>query len=449
MTAADVSVVTETLPGSQVGLTIEVPSEQVDRAFERVLNRLSQRVRIEGFRPGKAPRPLIEARLGPAAIRDEVVETLVPGLVSQALRDHRIDAIDRPEVEIQELERGRPARLTARVSVMPEVTLPDLGSLHVERPSTTVDDAMVDERLRELRERLAQVQPVEREVRAGDVVVADLKVLVDGKEVPSEARTATEVEVREGAVIPELLAVLPGRRTGEVASAETTLPEAHPNPELRGRPSRLEVTIQGVKEKVVPELTDQVAEELSGGEQHTAEAFREAVREDLVAQAERLDELAFERAAVKAVVEASQVEVPAALVEREVDRQVEDVDRSLQRRGLRLDRYLQYMNKSETEHRAELRPDAEDRIRVDLVLEKLGEQMAISPSDDEVERYMGSEAERDEELKAQLPTLRSNAVARDYFRHRLTRLKVLEALVARLGGGGASGTEHAQGVNAE
>src|SRR2546430_14839702 len=99
MTAADVSVVTETLPGSQVGLTIEVPSEQVDRAFERVFNRLSQRVRIEGFRPGRAPRPLIEARLGAAAIRDEVVETLVPTLVTQALRDHSIEAIDRPTVE--------------------------------------------------------------------------------------------------------------------------------------------------------------------------------------------------------------------------------------------------------------------------------------------------------------------------------------------------------------
>src|SRR5207253_2901213 len=147
MTAADVSVVTETLPGSQVGITIEVPSEQVDRAYERVLNRLAQRVRIEGFRPGRAPRPMVEARVGPATLRDEVVETLVPPLVAQALRDKEIDAIDRPHVEIQELERGRTGRFTARVSVMPELTLPDLDSLHVDRPSTAVDDEMVDRRL--------------------------------------------------------------------------------------------------------------------------------------------------------------------------------------------------------------------------------------------------------------------------------------------------------------
>src|SRR4030088_1812298 len=128
MTAADVSVVTESLPGSQVGLTIEVPPDQVDRAYERALARLAQRVKIGGFRPGKAPRPMIEARLGPAVIREEVVDSLLPGLVSQALRDHKIDAIDRPRVEVQELERGRTGRFTARVSVMPEVTLPDLGS---------------------------------------------------------------------------------------------------------------------------------------------------------------------------------------------------------------------------------------------------------------------------------------------------------------------------------
>ena len=454
MTAAQVSVVTEALPGSQVGLTIEVPPEQVERAFDRALNRLSQRVRIEGFRPGRAPRPLIEARLGPGAIRDEVVDAMVPPLLSQAMRDHRIEAIDRPQVEVQELERGRAARFVARVSVMPEVALPDLDALHVERARTEVDDEMLERRLRELRERLAQVEPVEREVRVGDVVVGDLRVLVrDGdeeREVPDEARTATEIEVAEGSVIPELLAALPGRGVGEVAAAEVAFPEDHPDPALKGRPGRLEVTVQGVKEKLVPELTDQVAEELSGGEQPTAEALRTAVRADLEAQARRLDELTFEQAAVKAVVDGARVELPQSLVDREVDRRLEDVDRGLQQRGLRLDRYLQYLNKTESEYRAELRPDAEGRIRVDLVLEELGRQLAVAPSDDEVGEYMSSELEKDEELRSGKERMLRDAVARDYFRHRLTRLKVLESLVARLGAASATaGVGQAGGAEAE
>src|SRR5215510_10124671 len=454
MTAADVSVVTETLPGSQVGLTIEVPSDQVDRAYERVLNRLAQRMRIEGFRPGKAPRPLVEARLGPAAIREEVVDALLPPVVNQALRDRQIDAIDRPQVESQELERGRPARFKARVSVMPEVRLPDLKTLQAERPVTVVDDAMIERRLAELRERLAQVEPVDREVRLGDVVVADLKVLVGGEEVPSEARTASEVEVREGVVIPELLAALPGHRTGEVAVAEATLPDDHSNPDLRGKQARVEITVQGIKEKRVPELTDEVAEQLSGGEHKTADSLRRAVREDLVAQAARLDELAFEQRALKAVVEASQVEIPKSLVDREVERQVGEAGRSLQRRGLRLDRYLEYVGKTQSEYQAELEPDAQERVRVDLVLEELGKQLAINPSEDEARDYMRSEAERDEEVKRELETLLKNSVAVEYFRHRLTRIKVLEGLVERLStpdsaGSSAAGVQQSVGAEAE
>jgi trigger factor len=433
MTAADVSVVTEALPGSQVGLTIEVPSDQVDRAYDRALNRLAQRIRIGGFRPGKAPRPLVEARVGPAAVREEVVDTLVPGLVSQALRDHNIDAIDRPRVEVQELERGRPGRFTARVSVMPDVVLPDLATLQVERKHTAVDDEMIDRRLLELRERLAEIEPVEREVRPGDVIVADLRMLVDGAELPSEARKATEVEVVEDKVIPELLAALPGHAVGDVVTADVTLPEEHPDPELRGKPARLEVTIHGVKEKRVPELTDAVAQELSGGEQSTAEALREAVRADLVEQARRLDELTFEQAAVRAVVDAAQMDVPEALVEREIDRQAEQLETSLQRRGLRFDRYLEYVGKTAAEYRAELQPEAEGRIRVDLVLEELGKRMAISPSQGEVEEYIRSEAERDDEVRRELDSLVKNPIAIDYFRHRLTRIKVLEGLVAQVG----------------
>ncbi|HKF75418.1 MAG TPA: trigger factor [Candidatus Dormibacteraeota bacterium] len=453
MTAADVSVVTETLPGSQVGLKIEVPPEQVDRAYERVLGRLAQKVRIEGFRPGRAPRPLIEARLGPAAIREEVVEALVPPVVARALQDHDIDAIDRPQVEVHELERGRPGRFTARVSVMPDVTLPDLDTLRVERSHTTVDDERVEDRLLELRDRLAEVEPVDREAQVGDLVVADLRVLVDGREVPSEARTATEVELREGVVIPELLAAVPGHRVGEVAAADVTLPEEHSNPDLRGRPARLEVAVQGVKQKHVPELTDEIAAELSGGEQTTAAGLRDAVRRDLEEQARRIDELAFEQAAVKAVVDASQVELPVALVDREVEHRLEEMERSLQRRGLRLDRYLQYVDKSAAQYREEIRPDAESRVRVDLVLDQLGRRFETSPSDDEVRAHMEAEAERDEQVRSELPALLGNAVAVDYFRHRLTRLRILEALVKRLGGAAevadANQAPGLKGMNAE
>jgi trigger factor len=432
VTTPDVSVVTEDLPGSQVGLSIEVPQAQVDGAYERVLQRLSQRVRIEGFRPGKAPRALVEARLGPTAIREEVIDTLVPPVVDQALKEREIDAIDRPQVEIQELERGRPARFTAKVSVWPSVTLAELDSLKLERPVTEVTDEAVERRLEELRERLAQVEPVEREAAMGDIVVGDVRLLVEDEEVPGETRTAVELELKEGVLVPELLAVLPGRKAGEAAVAEVTMPEDHAVENVRGKPGRLEVSVQGVKQKTLPELTDEVAVQLSDGERKTAEELRSGVRQDLVDQARRIDELAFEQQVVKAVVEASQVELPESLVERETDRQLEDMERRLSRQGLRLARYFEYLNKTEEEYRADMREDAESRVKVDLVLEEAGRKLAIEPSEEEVTEYMRDQADKDAELKEQLEQLSGNEAARGYFRHRLTRIKVLEALVTRL-----------------
>src|SRR3989449_11447562 len=138
--AAELSVVTERLPKSQVGMNIEVPAEVVDATYDRVLNRLASRAKIEGFRPGRAPRALVEARLGPAVLREEVVETMVPEVLRQALEEKSINPIDNPDVEVVELERGRPARLKATVSVMPEVTLGEAASLKVATPSVEGTD---------------------------------------------------------------------------------------------------------------------------------------------------------------------------------------------------------------------------------------------------------------------------------------------------------------------
>src|SRR5947209_2225210 len=145
-------------------MIIEVPAEVVDATYDRVLNRLASKAKIEGFRPGRAPRGLIEARIGPAALREEVVETMVPEIVQRALDEKSLDPIDNPDVEVLELERGRPARLKATVSVMPDVDLADVTKLNVEPPDHTheVTDEMLERRLADLREPMAEVTRVDR-----------------------------------------------------------------------------------------------------------------------------------------------------------------------------------------------------------------------------------------------------------------------------------------------
>jgi trigger factor len=425
------SVVTERLPKSQVGMTIEVPAEVVDATYDRVLNRLASRAKIEGFRPGKAPRALVESRIGPAALREEVVETMVPQVLQQALDEKSIDPIDSPDIEVLELERGKPARLKATISVMPDVTLADARTLKVQPPdhSHEVTDEMVERRLEDLREPMAEITPVEREVRAGDIAVIDIEVAVDGKVVESESRKSTEAEVKEGVLLPELVAVLPGTFTGETREAKVHFPDDNSNPELAGKDATIRVTVQGVKEKILPPLDDALAKSMTNGKQETAEAYRNAVREELVESAAAITKLEREDAALKSLVDASRVEVPETLVDRELTSQLESLERSLNRQGMKLDRYLQYLGKSTDQWMADERPDAEARLKVDLVIREFARSEGIEPSEEDTLKFIEEQAKDDPELQNQVGELKKSPSVRRYFASRLRRRRVLERLL--------------------
>jgi len=425
---AELSVVTEPLPKSQVGLTIEVPAELVDATFERVLNRLVSKAKIEGFRPGRAPRQLVEARVGPAALREEVVDAIVPQVVQQAMREKSIDPIDNPDVEVIELERGRPARLKATISVMPQVTLGDTSKLIAPAEAIDVTDEMLERRLEDVREPLAEVTPVEREARMGDVAVIDVEVEADGAVVESETRKAMEAELKDGVLLPELLAVLPGTFVDETRETTVKFPDDYSEPKLAGKEATIRVTLRGVKEKVLPQLDDALAKQLSGGKQDTVDAYRAAVREELEEAARSMTRLAREQALVKALVDSSQVEVPEALVERELVTQLESMERSLGRQGLKLDRYLDYLGKTVPQWAADERPDAEARLKVDLILDEFARREGIDPTDEEVDTFLEEQAPRDEDLKGRVAELKQSASAKRYFASRLRRLKVLDRL---------------------
>jgi len=425
------SIVTEPLPKSQVGMTIEVPAEVVDATYDRVLNRLASRAKIEGFRPGKAPRALVEARIGSAVLREEVVETMVPEVVRQALDEKSIDPIDNPDVEVLELERGRPARLKATISVMPEVTLADVTKLNVEPPDHTheVTDEMLERRLADLREPMAEITPVEREVRTGDIAVIDIEVEAGGQVVESETRKSTEAEVKEGVLLPELIAVLPGTFVGETREANVSFPESYSNPQLAGKDATIRVTLRGVKEKVLPPLDDELVKSLTSGKQETVEAYKQAVREELEESAHAVEKMDRESAVVKALVDASSVEVPEALVDRELTSELESLERSLNRQGMKLDRYFQYLGRSIDEWIAAQRPDAEARLKIDLVLAEYARREGLEPSEEDVAKFLEEQAGSDDELKGQVTELKRSPTATRYFASRLRRRRVLDQLL--------------------
>ena len=427
--AEPLSVETEQLPKSQVGMTIEVPTEVVDAAYERVLKRLVSRAKIEGFRPGHAPRSLVEARLGPAVVREEVVEAMIPEVMRQALVENSIDPIVNPDVEVLELERGRPARLKATISVMPEVTLADITTLHPDLHGHEVTEEMLERRLEELREPMAEITPVERELRLGDLAIIDVEVEVDGERVESESRQAMEAELKEGVLLPELLAVVPGTFVDETREARVTFPETYSEPKLAGKEATIRVTVRGVKEKILPALDDPLAKILSNGAQETAEAYREAVRYELEKSVRAMERIEREQEVVRALVEASSVEVPEALVDSELTSQLESMERSLNRQGLKLERYLEYVGQTLDQWMAAQRPDAEARLKIDLVLAEFARRENLEPSDDDVIVFLEELAAQDDEVKDKVAELKNSPSARRYFASRLRRQRVLERLL--------------------
>jgi trigger factor len=364
---------------------------------------------------------------------------MVPEVVRQALEEGSIDPIDPPDVEVVELERGRPARLKATISVMPEVKLADNSVLSVPARPVEVTDKMVERRLEDLREPLAEITPVEREARLGDVVVMDVEVEADGEVVDSETRKAMEAELKEGVLLPELLAVIPGAREGETRETSVKFPDRYSEPRLEGKEATIRVTIRGVKEKVVPALDDALAKQLSNGEKETAEAFRSGVQADLEESAKAMARLDREQALVRALVDASNVEVPEVLVDKELTGQLETLERTLNRQGLKLDRYLEYLGKGLDQWMADERPEAEARLKVDLVLAEFAKREKLDPTEEEVIKFLEEQATNDEELKGQVAELKKSPSARRYFASRLRRLRVLERLLEVAGGGEQSG----------
>ena len=245
-------------------------------------------------------------------------------------------------------------------------------------------------------------------------------------------------------LIPELLAVLPGAAQDETREAEVEMPADHVNERLAGKKALVRATVRGVKEKHLPELDDDLARDLSEGKQEDVAAFRAAVRADLEETARRVEEMAFEQAVVRAVVEGSELEVPDALIDRELERRLDEIEHQLGHQGLRLEAYLAYQQLTREQWLERERPEAEARLRVDLVLDSAAKRLAVEPSDEDVAAYLSSEVQKDPELAPRAAELLLSRPARQYFRDRLVRVRTLERLKELAGGGQAPAGDAAE-----
>ena len=378
------------LEENRVRLEVAVPKDDVDRKIERTLKRLGRDLRVPGFRPGKAPTQVVLQRFGHEAVVEETLRDSLGEWYGAALTESGVQPVSDPEIDFEESPGESGFAFTATVHTRPTAKLGEYTGLEVAKGTPEVPENGVEEEIDRLRGMAARLQDVERPAQTGDFVTIDFDGTVDGEALSSASARDYLVEVGG----PRLVAAFSDRLVGMSAGDTTTFPIDYPDAdgreELAGKTVEYTVTMKGVQEKVLPELTDELAEEIS--EHDTVDELRAAVlaRLEESAQAE-VDEL-FRRMVIDAAVANATVQIPDVMVRNRVDAILHETSHRLPQ-GITLEQYLQMSGKTLDQARQELAPDAEMAIRRELVVEAVAEAENITVTDEEVEAQVRTDAE--------------------------------------------------------
>jgi trigger factor len=374
-----------------VKLTIEVEPERVGKDLDRAYRKVGQQVKIPGFRKGKVPRQVIDAQIGREAVLGEFLEDAVPEYYREALRENELAPIAQPDIDLEQVEEGKPLVFTATVEVRPRLRLEerDYKGIAVTRPSTEVSEREVDEVQDSLRERFAELETVQRPATRGDYVVIDLRAELHGQEVPEATRPDHLYEVGAGEFTGRLDQELEGKRAGEILGFNATLDERFG--ERAGQEVTFRVLVKEVKGKRLPPADDGFAKTAS--EFDTLEELRAALREQLARNKERAAEAEVRDRVLQALVDSVDVDLPEALVDDETEHRVIHAKERAQQLGLTLEQLLEVQGIDELRFRADARSHAIRAITADLVLEAVARQEHLEVTAEEIGQEIAQLAE--------------------------------------------------------
>jgi trigger factor len=414
-------------PKSTVVLEIELPADDLARAIGESVRHLSQRTRVPGFRPGKAPRPVLERHLGPGAVLDDAVEHLVERSYRKALVDQAILPLTNADVDVVQAEEGKPLVFKATVQVRPEVALGDYKQFNFRPEIDTIDDAKVDQVIDELRDQNSTLAAVEdRGAREGDYAVISFAGTRDGAPFEGGSSERMPLILGQERLIPGFEANLLGLEVGGKTAFDITFPDDYPETELAGKPAHFEVELRELREKVQPDLDDDFLKTL--GDFADLAALRADVRARLERNALDRARHAFADRIIEYAVANATLDLPDILVEQEVEVMHDEFRGSLARQGIGEEAYLKAIEKTEADTHADFRPGAEKRVRTLLVLSKVAETEGVVVPESEVDAEIAKGRERyagDHKLNAYFDSDRG----RSYIRSTLRRSRVVEGLI--------------------
>jgi trigger factor len=374
----------EKLEGNQGVLTVEVDAEKVNESLDSAFKKVVKQVNVPGFRKGKMPRPLFEKRFGVESLYQDAIDLMLPDAYTAAIEETGIDPVDRPEIDVEQIEKGKSFIFTAKVIVKPEVKLGEYKGIEVEKFNTTVTDEDVDNEIKGLQEKQAElVVKEEGKAELGDTVVMDFEGFVDGEAFEGGKADNYSLELGSGQFIPGFEEQLVGLGTGESKDVEVSFPEEYHATELAGKPAIFKVTLHEIKGKELPELDDEFAKDVDD-EVETLDALKEKIKSRLEHDKKHQEEHRIQDTVVEKATAASEIDVPEIMFENEVDRMLQEFEQRLQMQGMNLELYFQFSGQNEQALRDQMKEEAEQRVRGNLTLEAIGKAENIEASEEEL-----------------------------------------------------------------
>ncbi|AKC75997.1 trigger factor [Staphylococcus haemolyticus] len=374
--------------GNEGLLKVTVPAEKVDKALDQAFKKVVKQINVPGFRKGKVPRPIFEQRFGVEALYQDAVDILLPEAYGEAIDETGINPVAQPEINVTQIEKGKDFEFEATVTVEPEVQLGDYKGLEIEKQDSELTDEDLQEAIDHSLGHLADmVVKEDGAVENGDTVNIDFDGYVDGEQFEGGQADGYDLEIGSGSFIPGFEDQLVGVKTGEEKDVVVTFPEEYHAEELAGKEATFKTKVNEIKYKEVPELDDEIANELDS-DANSVDEYKENLRKRLSEQkAEEAENVEKEEAINKATDNAT-IDIPQAMIDTELDRMVQEFGQRIQQQGLDLQTYFQISGQDESQLREQMKDDAEQRIKTNLTLSAIADKENIEANDEDIDKEL-------------------------------------------------------------
>jgi trigger factor len=375
----------EKLENSKVKLEIEVDAQQFDEAMEKAYLKNRGSITIPGFRKGKAPRKIIERYYGEGIFYEDAINEACPKAYDEAVRESGIEPVEQPTIDIVQIGGGQNFIFTAEVTVKPEVELGQYKGIEINKVEYNVTDQDIDEQLEMVREQNARWISVEdRAAKEGDLLTIDYKGYVDGEAFEGGTAENQTLEIGSQRFIPGFEEQLIGVKVGEEKEIQVTFPEEYHAEDLKGKEATFEIKVHEIKEKELPELDDEFVKDIS--EFDTLEEYKDNLRKTMEENSKQREKVEMENQLLEKVVENAKVDIPEVMVENEIDAMVRDMDFRLRYQGMNLQTYLDMINTTMEDFRAQFKDDAYNRVKLQLTIDQIIKEEKIEATDEDLER---------------------------------------------------------------